>query len=403
MNAFDVMMKRSESSPNEDKDTIVTAVIYRRWVEKTNHCDPLWRTPYIGQAVRLGTPSEVAKARWKEEDHDAFSQNKDVGLLAVLKKFGPDAMENVVLDHMTGPRSVVQPWANEAEVKTIQNHGGLLRDMNRKLNQTLNISPGGKNGKWWANNLAFRQNRFEEFKAEVEEFVNLFNTSRVPKEYVNPNNGYALGHRMGHFRSGVCRFGMPNQEDIELWAESLPDWTWNMNDSSFEDFKSQMERYCNKHGTSLVPQKYVDPETGIALGLKLHDFKRNTIRSQNQKQIQWAESLPDWSWNATTTESYKSSLSSSVSRWWKNASLEEKKMRADKQSIAAKAKQVKRLSSMTDVQKAAEMKTIESNKRAIARTKEDLELLRKIMPNAKRKDVPKARRDGLIPSRRSRK
>lgn len=302
-NAFKVMMQASGAPSKkpavakDEKDPIVTAVIYRRWLEHVDEAEPLWRIPYFGQAVRFNiSPQALAETRWKEEDYDAKREDKEIGLIAVLDCFGKDAMDNKVLEHRTGPRSVVQAWADQREKELIAEAGGTLRDMDKRLRQTLNILKGGKGATWWASMDAFRAKRFNNFKREMEEFVEENHTAQVPSSYVNPTTGYKLGSQLNQFRQGILRNGAVNQKAIEDWAASLPKWAWNVHEANTERFKLELEEYVARYDTSRVPQSYMT-ESGWPLGKALADFRQSNATAHNVGLCHWVEGLPMWTWN----------------------------------------------------------------------------------------------------------
>ena len=286
-------------------DPVKTAVVYHRWLERVDPAEPLWRIPYFGQVVRNGAARKVAMSRWKEEDRKSLSNPKQVGLSAVLGRFSPDHVDNALLEHRVGPRSVVQAWANKRERELIAEHGGVLRDMNRRLKQTLNIQPGAKIGNPWPSQDAFRANAFHRFKSEMEAYIQAFGTSLVPGAYTSALTGYNLGIQLTNFRAGKMRDGMPNKKDIEAWAESLPAWTWSIRASALACFKEEMEVYVQAFGTSMVPRAYTSALTGYNLGTQLDNFRRGMLhigKPHEKEVVEWAESLTGWTWNVADSK-----------------------------------------------------------------------------------------------------
>ena len=127
-------------------DPWYTAVLYEAHLEHVDESEPLWRVPYFGQVVRVGTAEEVFEARKREHETDTIRDPKDLGFHAVIGMFGADKIEWRVLSSQPGRRSEVQAWANAEEIRLIAEHGGVLRDMDAKLTQTLNLTKGGKWG-----------------------------------------------------------------------------------------------------------------------------------------------------------------------------------------------------------------------------------------------------------------
>ncbi len=203
-----------------------TACIYQIRLVGVPDDHPLYQILYIGQAVRVGTPKKVVNARWDEEIYQAKKEDKQLGLLAVLDQYDKDAFEFKLLEHRIGPIEEVQTWANQREKYYIDANGGVLRNMDKRLHQTLNLTKGGKGIKWWYGQLALRNGRLAKFKTELHAYVDAHGTSLVPRNYVT-DNGYKLGEKLMSFRQGHLRTGMPDEDNINAWAEALPHWAWN--------------------------------------------------------------------------------------------------------------------------------------------------------------------------------
>ena len=223
-------------------DPWVTGVLYCARLEHVDSSEPLWRISYYGQAVRVGTPEEVANARWKEEVHKASKESKHIGFLAALDMFGEDAFEWSIVESREGLRSEMQAYADAGEVRLIAEAGGPLQSMTQRLRQTFNQTEGGKGANWWASIDAFRANCFDRFKREMEAYVEEEKTSLVPRAYVNPLTKSPLGRRLSCFRQGHLWKGSPRQTEIVEWAEALPKWAWDARET--EEYREG----CSKRG-----------------------------------------------------------------------------------------------------------------------------------------------------------
>jgi len=158
---------------------------------------------------------------------------------------------------------------------------------------------------------------FEDFKMEMETYVAKTGTSRVPSDHVT-STGYKLGMALNRFRRGKMRDGKSDKADREAWAESLPHWAWNCLDATFETFKSEMETYVAKTGTSRVPMRYIT-STGYKLGTALTSFRQGVMRdgkSDKAERETWSEALPFWTWNCLDAafESFKMEMETYVAK-----------------------------------------------------------------------------------------
>ena len=216
-------------------DDWVIGLVYSRTLARVLESHPLFGSHYLGQAVRsvarCGTdPQKVAEKRWSEEDSEALRVPKRLGLPAVIREHGAGALDNTVIDFQIGHRRDVQPWADEQEKGMIAAYGGPLRDMHTRLDQTLNLTDGGKGnveckGQIALNNLAWR-----DFVLALTEFVNEHGTAYVPSGTVLPS-GYKLGEHVCSVRKGNTWKGWPDAEKRQEWLDSLPGWTWNATQS----------------------------------------------------------------------------------------------------------------------------------------------------------------------------
>tara|TARA_Y100000385_G_scaffold118916_1_gene123772 strand:+ start:41 stop:1198 length:1158 start_codon:yes stop_codon:yes gene_type:complete len=239
--AFEKMMAASRTATatpetvaaDEEDEPVRTAVLYEAWLEHADESEPLWRVPYFGQVVRVGTAEAIFAARKRKHETDAAREDKDLGLHAVIDRFGPDAMAWRIVSYETGPRTAMQELANAEEIRLIGEHGGILRDMDAKLEQTLNLTKGGKWGDAravWEAIDARRRRALNRFKAAMAKYVAENGSVLVPTAYID-DDGYRLGRQLSSFRQGQMRKGMPDEADINGWANALPNWYWDARES----------------------------------------------------------------------------------------------------------------------------------------------------------------------------
>jgi hypothetical protein len=383
--AFAILMSNATPVCPPD-DPWYTTVIYEAHLEHVDESEPLWRVPYFGQVVRSGTAEENFEDRKRQHETDTIRDPKDLGFHAVIGMYGADKLAWRVLSSKPGRRSEVQAWANAEEIRLIDAHGGVLRDMDARLKQTLNLTKGGKGdaAKVWAGIDAWRNLALTKFKAAMEAYVEVHGSALVPGKYVD-DDGYKLGSQLAAFRRGNMRRGMPNEADIVAWAEALPEWHWDARESdeyreaksqaakdrwanaseelyvkcieprrrrAFTKFKAAMEAYVEEHGSALVPRKYVD-EDGYQLGRQLNGFRRGRMRKgmPDQSSIEaWAEALPEWHWDARESEEYHEA---SVKRGKDQAANETAEQKADRfaktrKTMATDASKAKRRKISTD-------------------------------------------------------
>ena len=253
----------------------------------------------------------------------------------------------------------MQAWADAYEKRLIAEHGGMLRDMTVPLWQTLNLTEGGSGIARWAGIDVFRTKGFHVFKMEMELYVRENGSSLVPFRYVN-RGGYALGARLVHFSKGQLRVGLPERAAIESWAESLPEWKWTL--------KGDRDAIT----------------AAIVLAMNRPEVKSKMIANG---KAQW-ENAP-----VETTKEWAERSSIGIH----NMSDAAKQKKALNTSIGFATKRKARFGQMSPNERKKAEKMQASDAAGVAKKKAELDLLRTIMPRAKRCDVVRAKKEGWMP------
>ena len=280
-------MMAHPSRAARSNDPWMTCVLYCVRLLHIAMSEPLYGIKYYGQAVRAGSAEDVAKARWKEEVNQASREHKQVGFLAALELYGESAFEWTIVEQREGTRTEMQAYADAGEKRLIAEAGGPLRDMDKRLHQTLNQTEGGSGNARWTGIDALRKKAFMRFKAEMEAYVDEFKTSLVENLYVNPLTGYKLSSQLNQFRKGIMRDGSPDREAIEAWAESLPKWAWKPRET---------EEY--REGLAERTQERMDNETAEAKAeriakLKVTKNKPENIAAQSKRMCEQLDNETD--------------------------------------------------------------------------------------------------------------
>jgi hypothetical protein len=374
-NAFDKMMAAvrtpaAVAAEEEDDEPVYTAVLYEARLEHADPSEPLWRVPYFGQAVRQGTAEEVFAARRRQHERDAAREDKDLGLHAVIDRFGPDSMAWRIVSFKSGPRSEMQAWANTEEIRLIDEQGGILRDMDTKLGQTLNLTKGGQGDPRavWEGIDARRKRAYTKFKVAMAKYVGECDSALVPTAYVDDDE-YPLGMRLSSFRQGSMWKGTPWQEEAKAWAQALPKFYWDARESdewreglaqrkqersreAFTKFNAAMAKYVKEHDSALVPQEFVDDDE-YPLGEALSNFRRGHYwkgMPWEDEAEEWAEALPKWHWDARESNEYREGRRQRGKEQAANETVEQKADRLVKlkQTMATDASKAKRRKITTD-------------------------------------------------------
>ena len=307
MDAFDVLMQSSKRKADELDNDCVIGIGYEGKLcgEGVDLDDPLYGTCYYGIAVRPGYDSARALQEKRQREHEdlAKSSPKDLGIRAIIVRYGPRALVWRVVVSKNGDRVSTQEWANEWEKHAIAAAGGMLRDIepNEPLRQTFNLTNGGQGNPRviWDGIEAFCTRKWKTFQKRLQAFVKERGTACVPQDFVT-EDGNLLGNAVANVRSGAMLRGRPDEMKRREWLEALPGWAWNSWDASWRTFQRYLSAYVAECGSACVPHAFV-AEDGYALGKRLGDVRYDNMYLKDKKDVAerrgWLEALPGWTWS----------------------------------------------------------------------------------------------------------
>ena len=434
-------------------DDWVIGLVYDRTLARVDESHPLFGSHYLGQAVRsvarYGTnPQKVAEKRWREEDTEAFRVPKRVGLSAVIRKHGADAFEDAVIDFRIGYRRDVQPWADEQEKGMIAAYGGPLRDMHARLEQTLNLTDGGKGDVECKSRIALNNLVWRDFVLALTEFVDDHGTAYVPYNTILPS-GYKLGRQVRCVRGGDLWKGWPDQEKRKSWLESLPKWTWNAAQS--DERKAALSKGAKQQFATQEARDAVSERTKQQFANETDEQRAERIRRTNEgkrrPEVRDAASKKTKQQFATqeardavsqrtkqqfATQEGRDRNAEGHKNWWADlsaddraeqirkitegsrrpevraaasektkqqfATQEARDLVAEGKRKAAKAKQEAKLATLSEAEQARARVIIKRNQDKQARRKRRLAALQRIAgwERAAMKDIPKAKAAGIV-------
>jgi hypothetical protein len=384
--AFAVLMHARQSTCPPD-DPWVTGVLYRAWLEHIDPSEPLWRIPYLGQVVRSGTAKQNFVARQQEHNRASVPEAKSIGFDYLIHKVGPEKMKWTLLDSKSGTRSEIREWANREEKRLIAEHGGVLRDMHKKLHQTLNLTQGGS-GASFAGLDAFRLACFHKFQDAMEVYVRKNRSSLVPFAYTT-DDGYLLGHALSAFRKGILRIGMPTEEEITAWAEALPCWQWN----AVKAVANLPERIAQNSETTKEWWKNASDKDRLerVSQMKEGQNRPERLEANAEKARQWWKTA-----SASTKETRAKRQLASLKRQ-REETPEKEAARLAKVNEATRRGYEARLEGLTPQERKKRETKHAADLRGHRKRQADLKLLRTVMPDAKIKDIARAKREGWMP------
>lgn len=309
MNAFTVLMTCGKRKAEHLDDAGVIGVCYEAKLcgEGVDVDDPLYGICYYGIAVRHGfaSPEALQAKRQREHEGHAVSDPKELGIRAIIARYGPRALVWRMVQSKTGSsKADTQDWANKWEKQAIAEAGGMLRDMHPEhfIVQTFNLTSGGTQNPcaWWAGVEQRAIKSWKDFQLGLEKYVADTGTSRVPLDFIDAN-GYNLGRRVCSVRQGNMIDGRTDAETRRAYLNGLPGWCWDLRDERWNTFQAALQRYISCYRTARVPQSYVDSD-GYNLGrilnmVRTRGYYLKGKHDENQRRL-YLEGLCDWTWNA---------------------------------------------------------------------------------------------------------
>jgi hypothetical protein len=138
----------------------------------------------------------------------------------------------------------------------------------------------------WNARIKRSQDAWDKFKLELTHFVAREGHADVPVRHES-----GLGKMVHWVRTGQMVTDHEDAEERREWLESLPGWTWNKHDDSWNLFVSELQAYVEKHGHARPPQS-------CPIGKKVNKARNGRFGSKRPERAAFLESLPGWKWNA---------------------------------------------------------------------------------------------------------
>lgn len=198
----DVRKRTLEESNSTDQYIIdrVHAIIYK-WEFTPPFPHVLENCCYFGQ-----TKKELHE-RTRQHKLDSLANPKELGLHALWKQFPYDSYWNISLLEETYFDDVVSAgeWMNQREIDLIGKNGGILRNMNAKLKQTLNLTSGGQGDpkKVYEALLARSRKKLDKIWPAFKQFYAREKHWHIPRDHKETVNGEEI--QLGQIVSGIRR------------------------------------------------------------------------------------------------------------------------------------------------------------------------------------------------------
>ena len=273
----------------------IHAIIYK-WKFKPPFNHVLAGCCYFGQTL------QKFNVRMNRHKNDSKINPKELGLHSLWKQYPYDSYWEISLieEKYFDDKVSAGYWMNEREITLIEEHGGKLRDMDKKLRQTLNLTSGGQGDprKVYEAIHAVSRRKLKKRWIAYKQYVEREKHPNVSYKHVetiqvgNKEEKVKLGQIVHAIRS---RRNFLQHEDFREWLD-LHGFSYDMHRTYLDTyvwpaFKQYVERV--KHPN--VPRNHVetiqvgDKEEKVNLGqIVLHIRSRgNFLQHEDFKMWMW--------------------------------------------------------------------------------------------------------------------
>lgn len=99
-----------------------------------------------------------------------------------------------------------------------------------------------------------RESRWDIGFRRLKNYAQSHGTTRMVRDYIEPDDGFRLGMWAQHQRSAFARGRLSHERVARL--EALPGWVWDANAAAWEDNYCRLAEYAAVHGNCAVPGSY---------------------------------------------------------------------------------------------------------------------------------------------------
>lgn len=255
------------------------AIIYQAKLSNISDDNVLKDKVYIGQSIPqliINEPEKILQRRRKQHFDASIRSNKKIGFMPLLKLHGNKAFDWIILEKKVGDVSkdsfiILQEWANEREKYYIKLNGGVLKDINKKLIQTLNLTSGGQGDPKCIYECRIARSNYcwHQFITHLTNYKEKNGHINIINTYIC-DDGYKLGNQIVSVRCGTMLEFFKERREI---LNNFEGWTWNIIDNKWQKFYDEIVKYKKQYGNCDVPQCY-ETEDQFKLGLKCSNIRQ---------------------------------------------------------------------------------------------------------------------------------
>jgi hypothetical protein len=266
---------------------VIVPIIYK-WTFTPPFEHVLANCSYIGQT------HQTLKNRTMQHKNDSKRNNTELGLHALWKQYPYDDHWDISVieeKEFTNIQDACK-WMNEREIELIDEYGGILKDMDRKVKQTLNLTRGGQGDprKKYESILARSRKRLNKIWPAFEQFYEKNKHLRIPQDHVEIVDGRKenLGITVSNIRN---RSDFLHYEKFKLWLDTHG-FVYDEHRAHLElDVWPAFEQFYEREKHLRIPQDHVEIVDGrdVTLGITVNSIRSRGFFLHHEKFKLWLD------------------------------------------------------------------------------------------------------------------
>ena len=177
----------------------------------------------LANCCYFGQTRQELHVRIRQHKSDSLYDPKELGLHALWKQYPHESYWEISLLEEEYFDNIVSAgeWMNQREITLIQENGGVLRNMDAKLHQTLNLTSGGQGDpqKMYESLLAISRKKLDKRWPAFKNFYADKKHLRIPTNHTEIINGKEI--KLGKIVVGIRNQGSFLQhKDFKKWLDA---------------------------------------------------------------------------------------------------------------------------------------------------------------------------------------
>tara|TARA_B100001741_G_scaffold165345_1_gene136610 strand:+ start:4773 stop:5909 length:1137 start_codon:yes stop_codon:yes gene_type:complete len=242
----------------------------------------------------FGQTRQDFDVRTNKHKSDSVSDPKELGLHALWRQYPYDSYWKISLLEEEYFDDVVSAgeWMNQREIALIKENGGILRDMDAKLKQTLNLTSGGQCDpkKMYEGILAISRRKLNKVWPAFDKFYADNHHLRIPKNHTEEVNGKEI--KLGQIVHSIRTLGCKLQHlDFKQWLD-CHDFVYDERRAHLEmEVKPAFKQFYERENHLRIPTNHTENvnEKEVKLGQIVHTIRAHGCFLQYDDLKKWLD------------------------------------------------------------------------------------------------------------------